>query len=165
MLKQAKQSIDYKSGFRTMQPFVNNLGSPFDGVLQGAFPDNSNTPSKIGKHLHMPRVPSDIPLELLAPEFAVGLRHRGIPASVMPVPKAAMHKYHCPVFGEHYVRNTRQRLDMKPIPKAPRKKAGAKRLLGPGILRPDARHHTAALGCGGNAHNREPCQSIKEAGK
>lgn len=143
-----------------MQPFFDNLGSAFDGMFQGALPDDSDTPLKLRKHLHVACVPVDISLKLLFPEIAVGLRCRCVPASLMSVPKAAVNEYHSPVFWEHKVGYPGKGLHMKSIPEALCKKAGTEGAFGPRILCPDTRHHAAALRSRWNSHGHESCQAM-----
>lgn len=148
-----------------MQPFFDNLGGAFDGMFQGAFPDDSDAPAKLGKHLRVACVPVDISLKFLFPEIAIGLGCRCIPASFMSVPKAAVNEHHGPVFWEHKVGCPGKGLHMKSIPEALRKKAGTESSFGPRILCPDTRHHAAALRSRWNSHGHESCQAMVYEGK
>lgn len=135
-----------------MQPFLNDLRGVIDRLLQGAFPDDSHTPSKVAKHRCIARVPVDISLEFLLPELAVRLWRRGVPTAFVPVPETAMNEYHGPVFREHQIRRSRQISYMKPVPESPGEQKGAKHSFRPHVLPPNARHHAAALRSGRKAH-------------
>jgi hypothetical protein len=135
-----------------MQPFPNDLRGVIDRLLQGTFPDDSHTPSKVAKHRCVAHVPVDISLEFLLPEFAVRLWRRGVPTAFVPVPETAMNEYHGPVFMEYQIWRSRQILYMKPVPESPGEKKGAKHPFRPSVLPPNARHHAAALRSGRKAH-------------
>src|SRR5690606_34015146 len=107
-----------------MQPRFNNIGRFFNGLLQGALPDDSDTPAKLDKHLRMARVSVYISLKFLCPEIAVGLGCRCVSTPLMSVPITAMNEYHSLVFWQHNVRDAGEGLHMKPIPEALCKKAG-----------------------------------------
>lgn len=148
-----------------MEPFFDNLGGAFDGMFQGAFPDDSDTPAKLRKHFRMPHVSFDVPLKFLSPEIAVGLGRRCIPTALVSVPKAAVDEYYSSVFWKHKVGRSRKGLHMKAIPETLRKEAGTESPFGPRILCPDTRHHATSLRSGWNTHGHESCQPIELEGK
>lgn len=138
-----------------MQPLLNDPDCVLDRVLQGALPNDAHTPATLAKHCRMACVPVDISLEFLLPEFCVCLWDGGVSTALVPVPETAMNEYHGPVFRKHQIGRARQISDMKPVPKSPGKKTGAKHPFGPGILSADARHHAAALRSGWGSHGLE----------
>lgn len=138
-----------------MQPFLNDLRGVIDRLLQGAFPNDSHTPSKIVKHCCMARVPVDISLEFLLPEFAVRLWRGGVPTAFVPVPETAVNEDHGPVFREHKIGRARQISYVKPVPKSLGEQNGAKHPFRPSIFPANARHHAAALRSGREAHDFE----------
>lgn len=135
-----------------MQPFLDDLRGVIDRLLQGAFPNDSHTPSKVVKHCCMARVPVDISPEFLLPEFAVRLWRGGVATAFVPVPETAVNEYHGPVFREHQIGRARQISYVKPVPKSPGEQNGAKHPLRPSIFPANARHHAAALRGGRDAH-------------
>ena len=148
-----------------MQPFFDSSRGAFDGMFQGTFPDNSDAPAELGKHLYVTRVPADICLKFFYPEIAVGLGRRCIPAPFMPVLEAAVNEDHSPVFWEHEVGRPGKGLYMESITEAFGKKMGTERPLGPRILFSDARHHKAALRRRWNSHASTSCQTMAYEGK
>lgn len=136
-----------------MQPLLHRLCSVFDRMFQSAFPDDSHAPAKGAEHFRMMPVAINIPLEFLLPEFLIGPGSGCVAAAFMSVPKTAMDEYHRSVLRKHKVWGARQLPHMKSISKPSGEKKGAKRSLRPSVLSSNARHHSAALGSGRDAHN------------
>jgi len=138
-----------------MQPLLNSLRSVLDRVLQGAFPDDSHAPVKSAEHLRMAPVAIDIPLEFLPPEILIVNGSGCIAAAFVSVPEAAVDKHHRPVLREHKIGGTWQLPHMKSIAKPSGEKKGAKHPFWPGVFSANARHHSAALRSGRDAHGLE----------
>lgn len=138
-----------------MQPIINRLRSPLDRVLQGALPDDRHAPAESMEHLRMAPVASDISLEFLPPEIFIGPGSGCVAAAFMSMPEAAVDENHRTVLRKHKVRGAGQLSDMKSISESPGEKKGAKYPFRPGVLSANARHHTAALRGGRNAHGLE----------
>lgn len=102
-----------------MEPFVNYLRGVIARLLQGTFPDDSNTPAKFVKRCYMACVPVDVSLEFLLPEFAVRLWGGGVATVFVPVPETTVNEYHGPVFRENQIGRARQISYMKPVPESP----------------------------------------------
>lgn len=138
-----------------MQPFLNHLRSLLERVLQGTLPYDRPAPAESMNHLRVARVANDISLEFLQPEISIGPGSGCIAASFMSVPEAPMDEYHCFVLREHKIGGAGQPPHVKSISKAPGEKKGAKYPFRSGVLSANARHYTAALRSGRNAHGRE----------
>jgi hypothetical protein len=103
----------------------------------------------------MAAVTIDIPSEFLPPEILILNGSGCIAAAFMSVPEAAMDEYHCSVFREHKIGGAWQLPHMKSIAKPSGKKKGAKHPFWPSVLSANARHHSAALRSGRDAHGGE----------
>ena len=78
---------------RAVKPLVQLLGHRLEAVVaEGTFPHNGNAPSN-GEQLDaVPRVASDVRLELGRPERLPARGRRRVPAAGVPVPEASVHE-------------------------------------------------------------------------
>lgn len=103
----------------------------------------------------MTPVAIDIPQEFLPPETRIFNGSGCVPAAFVSVPETAVDEYHCPVLREHKIGGTWQAPHMKSIAKPSGEKKGAKHPFWPSVLSANARHHSAALRSGRDAHGFE----------
>lgn len=136
-----------------MQPLLDQSCSVFHRVLQSALPDNSHTPAKSLKRLHVSPVAVDIPHEFSFPEIFVTSWCGGVAAAFVSMPEAAVDEYSCPVLWEYEVRRAGQFSDMKSIAKPLSEEKRAKGSFWPSVLSANTRHHPAALRCCRSAHD------------
>lgn len=136
-----------------MQPLLNRSHGALDRLLQRTLPNDCHAPAKRVKSLCIAFVATDISLKLLLPKRLIGPRCGCITATVVPMPEAAMYKYHRPVLRKHKIRRARQRLHVKSISKPSREKISTKYSLRPRVPSSDGRHHTTALQSGGDTHS------------
>ena len=113
-----------------------------DGRLQLAFPYREHVPAHAEQFCLVPLVALLVCFDFVGPVFDAAVRDMAVS---MPVPEAAMHKNHKPVFAQHDVRRSRQALDVFPVAVAAGKEIAAHDSFGPGVLAPDFGHHGRPL--------------------
>jgi hypothetical protein len=136
-----------------MQPLIDQLRSVLDRMLQGAFPDDSYTPTKSSERFHVSPVTIDIVQKFSLPEFYIGTGGGGVTTSFVSMPEAAVDENHRSVFGEYEIGRAWQFLDMKSIAEPFGEKSSSECSFWPSVLAADARHHSAALRGGLDAHD------------
>lgn len=135
-----------------MQPLLNRSHGSFDRLFQRTLPNDRHAPAKGVKSLCMAFVATDIFLKFLFPEQLIGPRSSCIATTLVPMPEAAMDKYHSLVLRKHQVRRTRQRFHVKSISKPSREKISTKYSLRQSVLSSNGRHHTTALQSSWDTH-------------
>ena len=86
------------------EPTGDGIGS-FDRVaFECAFPDYRRSPAPGLKNGKISPVAFRVACELLMPELRAAGRSGGVPASLMAMPKAAVHKDNCLVSGKNEIR-------------------------------------------------------------
>ena len=78
-------------------------------LLHAAFPDDDHAPAEAAELLAGTLVACDVARELRLPKFAARLRRRRAGTALVPMPEAAVHENHRPVFPQHDVGRSRQR--------------------------------------------------------
>jgi len=85
-------------------------------------------------------IPVDIRLNLFFPELRIALRPHKIPAPLMPMPEAPIHKHHGFVLRQHNIRRARQPPVILSVPQPIGKQKLPHRFLRLRILATDPRH-------------------------
>ena len=86
------------------------------GGFQLTFPDSNAMPSHVSKPLLLLNVPLPVAVYLPLPEVDICFRHPEEAASLVPVPEAAVDKYHRMVFAQHDVGMSGQTWVVQPEP-------------------------------------------------
>jgi len=132
---------------------------------EGTFPDDRDPPARLKQLLAMSLVACDVPGKLCLPEIRACRRGGGILAARMTVPEAAVDKADSAMLGKDQIRPSGQPLVMQSVAESARMQRLAQRQLWPGILAPDASHHSRPCrlvndvrhGCGllDSSHSRD----------
>lgn len=115
------------------------------GLLQFALPHHNDLPAHFLQLLLLPCVALDVSFELLIPEFPVGCRSACIPASLMPVPEAAVDEYNGLVLWQHDIRMSRISPVVFSESQSFRKEIFSDDFLRLGVLAADAGHVVVSL--------------------
>jgi len=116
------------------------------GICSGesTFPDDRNAPTDPAKSCDRFGVTRDIALELLLPEYGVGLRSGRVSTSRVVVPVASMNEEGDPVAGEDDIRTSRKSSHVKAIAKAETVKVSSHYPFRLGIATSISGHHPGA---------------------
>jgi len=87
-------------------------------VLYLAFPERQDPPAGVFQHPPLSSVARHSRGELGVPEICTATRPRRAPASLVAVPKAAVHKHDEPMLSEDQIRSPRQVFPVEPKPEA-----------------------------------------------
>jgi hypothetical protein len=88
------------------------------GLLGLTLPNHDHPPAELAQIPGMNNIPRSISLQLRQPPLASVRWRRTIPAALVPMPKASVHKNHRLVFSQNNIRPTRQPLTMEPKTKS-----------------------------------------------
>ena len=86
-------------------------------------------------------VPRDVCFELGLPEFGPRRRSRGVAATLMAMPKTAMHENDRSMLSKHQIRSTMHILRMQPEPETTSMQCPPQRHLGLCVSASDPSHH------------------------
>jgi hypothetical protein len=109
--------------------------------FERALPHYGNAPSRAEERIERALVTFDIFREFGLPKCLVRLRHRGKPASSVPVPITPVHEDGCPMSGKHKVRTAGKFADVKAKSEALCMQMAAHQHLRSGVSPPVRCHH------------------------
>lgn len=109
-------------------------------LFQLTFPHINHPAALFLKQPVISLIPADIRLNPFFPELRIALRPHKIPAPLMPMPEAPIHKHHRFVLRQHNIRRARQPPVILPVPQPIGKQKLPHRLLRLRILATDPRH-------------------------
>ena len=85
--------------------------------LQLTFPDGDAMPPHLSQSLLRLNIPLLVPLDLRHPKLPICIWY--LTTSLMPMPKASIHKDTSTIFSQHQIRMSRQSRRIKPISESP----------------------------------------------
>lgn len=115
------------------------------GLLQFALPHHDDIPAHLPQFLLLPCVAFNVSFEFMIPEFPVGCRSACIPATLMPVPEAAVDEYNGLVLWQHDIRMSRISPVVFSESQSFRKEIFSDDFLRLGVLAADAGHVVVSL--------------------
>ena len=121
-----------------------NGANLFTTVLDTAFPDNEDMPSRLIQCLVRISITTSIALKLGLPERRPGLWHRGIETIGMPMPETAVYKYRQIMARKNKIRRAREILAMQPEAVSTRMQILSKNKLRMSIPSLNGSHHAGA---------------------
>jgi hypothetical protein len=118
-----------------------------------AFPEDDRSPTQPAQTPQDSPVPPPVRLKLGFPESDPGGRHRGIPATLVPVPEAPVNEYRDAVPRKHYVWSPGQGSNTQPETKAFSVQRATNDHFRPRVAAPDGCHDSAARFLGYAIHH------------
>ena len=116
-----------------------------DSRFQFTFPDDDGMPSHFCQPMQHFMIPFPVSPDFLHPEPGIRFRNHVILASLMSMPKAAIHQNAGTILPQHNIRFSRQPRMIEPIPESPTPQKFPDKNLRFGIPAPYCRHIVMAL--------------------
>lgn len=110
----------------------------------GTLPNRGHSPSASNEGKANGSVPCDVSLEFALPERCACRWYRGISATLVAMPEAAVYKDHRAVLGQHQIRSAAHLVGMESEAKAAGVQRSPKHQFRSSVLCPYTRHHAGA---------------------
>src|SRR5581483_1770393 len=131
------------------------LRTPIKVLADCALPNDRDPPAECGQCPSLFQVPLTVALDLVAPEVRVGARKLEIPASLVPMPEAAVHENHRVVLLDDNIGTTWQTSVVQAKPEPSSKKGLAHQDFRLRVLPADALHHAGTGRAVDDIHHQE----------